>query len=303
MKNLQCAHFRSARGLYTASAHGCRCAHVMLADSSPAGGEEDTSTRTSVVEKSVTSWRERQARKQQGQLSLKEKVKKNKGSYLSPDSGQNNHNSAVHMRIFLFCVLVEVPAAILMHGRATGVERGAKLISAKDIHAFENEDALQLGHPILVKDGNRQLIGWGMFNPNSSHQVRMMQTVAEIPLAQQCVLEMKLLLQTRIQDAVKLRKLLRLPSDETNVYRLINSDGDRLPGMLVDVYGELVTVTSMAAWVEEFQSDIIDVIREETGIRAILWHPSPGALLHEGVPNPGKCLILQLHLITTTLSD
>jgi 23S rRNA G2069 N7-methylase RlmK/C1962 C5-methylase RlmI len=38
---------------------------------------------------------------------------------------------------------------------------------------------------------------------------------------------METLLLSRIEAAVKLRKLLGLPSNDTNVFRLVNSEGDR----------------------------------------------------------------------------
>lgn len=42
-----------------------------------------------------------------------------------------------------------------------------------------------------------------------------------------CALNIEKLLQTRIAEAVELRKSLGLPSANTNAYRLVNSEGDR----------------------------------------------------------------------------
>ena len=43
----------------------------------------------------------------------------------------------------------------------------------------------------------------------------------------ECVLDMEKLLDARICAAVELRKRLGLPSKQTNVFRLMNSEGDR----------------------------------------------------------------------------
>ena len=41
------------------------------------------------------------------------------------------------------------------------------------------------------------------------------------------MLNMETLLSSRIESAVKLRKFLGLPSSHTDVFRLVNSEGDR----------------------------------------------------------------------------
>ena len=57
-------------------------------------------------------------------------------------------------------------------------------------------------------------------------------------------------LDERVQRAVALRAALGLPGAGTTVYRLINSEGDGLSGLIVDVLGEQLVVASSAAWVE-----------------------------------------------------
>lgn len=42
-----------------------------------------------------------------------------------------------------------------------------------------------------------------------------------------CMLNMENLLEKRIEEAIRLRRNLGLPSAKTNAYRLINSEGDR----------------------------------------------------------------------------
>jgi 23S rRNA G2069 N7-methylase RlmK/C1962 C5-methylase RlmI len=43
-------------------------------------------------------------------------------------------------------------------------------------------------------------------------------------------LDINKLLEIRIREAAELRQAICLPNEETNVYRLINSEGDRLSG-------------------------------------------------------------------------
>ncbi|HKR06005.1 MAG TPA: class I SAM-dependent rRNA methyltransferase [Bacteroidia bacterium] len=52
----------------------------------------------------------------------------------------------------------------------------------------------------------------------------------------------------KIQKAFELRKHLRLTdSDETTVYRLINAEGDGLPGLIVDIYNNTAVIQTHTA--------------------------------------------------------
>ena len=59
-------------------------------------------------------------------------------------------------------------------------------------------------------------------------------------------------LRARIRAAIELRRRLHLPSAATNVYRLINSEGDRLSGVIVDVLNDHLVIASTAAWAERY---------------------------------------------------
>lgn len=63
-----------------------------------------------------------------------------------------------------------------------------------------------------------------------------------------CYMNMPALIARRVQQAAQLRAALGLPSAATNVYRLVNSEGDHLSGLLVDVLGDVAVVQSVSAW-------------------------------------------------------
>lgn len=56
------------------------------------------------------------------------------------------------------------------------------------------------------------------------------------------VLDVPALVDLRVSQAVALRAALGLPSESTNVIRLINSEGDRLSGVVADALGDVVVV-------------------------------------------------------------
>ncbi|XP_045803079.1 ribosomal RNA large subunit methyltransferase I-like isoform X2 [Trifolium pratense] len=139
------------------------------------------------------------------------------------------------------------------------------------------------GDIVLVSDGTEKPIGWGLYNSVSMFCVRLMQLEDEATSDSACVLNMEKLLETRIDSAVELRRRLGLPSVHTNVYRLINSEGDRLSGLIVDVFGDVAVVASSAAWVEKYKSEIEACIRKINYINHINWRPSIDILKEDGV--------------------
>lgn len=46
----------------------------------------------------------------------------------------------------------------------------------------------------------------------------------------------------RLAEALKLRKALRLDREDNNAYRLVHGEGDFLPGLIVDIYGNTAVV-------------------------------------------------------------
>src|SRR6266511_1203276 len=101
---------------------------------------------------------------------------------------------------------------VLRKGRAKPLWFGHPWVYANAVGRVEGEP--QPGDVVSLHDHDGRFIGRGFWNPRSQIPVRL------------C---------TRA-DAVRAR--LGLASERTNVYRLVNSEGDDLPGLVVDVYGD-----------------------------------------------------------------
>jgi 23S rRNA G2069 N7-methylase RlmK/C1962 C5-methylase RlmI len=65
--------------------------------------------------------------------------------------------------------------------------------------------------------------------------------------------------------------------------RLINSEGDGLSGLVVDVLGPCAVVQSCAAWVERYRPQVCAVVAAAAGISAdsIVWRPATEILKEE----------------------
>ena len=91
----------------------------------------------------------------------------------------------------------------------------------------------------------------------------------------------------RVAAAAALRRRLRLPdAGVTDTYRLVNSEGDRLSGLVADVFGHYVVVVSTAAWLEQRRAAVAEALLQASGCKALLWRPSLDLLRLEGIEAP-----------------
>jgi len=82
-------------------------------------------------------------------------------------------------------------------------------------------------------------------------------------------------LRTRLEAAVQMR--LPLLSAETSACRLVFSEADALPGVIVDQYGDLVILQLLAKALDndETRTVIVDTIKEKLAVRTIIERPDP----------------------------
>lgn len=66
--------------------------------------------------------------------------------------------------------------------------------------------------------------------------------------------------------------------------RLVNGEGDRLSGLVVDVFDNMIGVSSSAVWVERFRPEVETALRLELGAdrTEIVWRRSDGRLQQDG---------------------
>jgi 23S rRNA G2069 N7-methylase RlmK/C1962 C5-methylase RlmI len=129
----------------------------------------------------------------------------------------------------------------------------------------------QLGDEVIVKDHNSNVFARGFFNPHSQYRVRVISHSADAEFRY----PLDRLITTRIEQAVSLRRALALPSASTDVYRLVNGEGDRLSGLIIDVLGSSIVVQSSAMWVEKQADNIRSALEAAFGgdevAKTIIW--------------------------------
>jgi 23S rRNA (cytosine1962-C5)-methyltransferase len=95
-----------------------------------------------------------------------------------------------------------------------------------------------------------------------------MGSIAIKVLSFQPVESMQSLLRDRLQQAFILRKQIGLIyNPETNCYRLINSEGDGLAGLIIDVYGETAVLQCHSLGTYGYRQEIAEILKEIYGDR------------------------------------
>lgn len=67
----------------------------------------------------------------------------------------------------------------------------------------------------------------------------------------------------RVRVAYQLRRTLKLTGADNNTFRLIHGEGDSLPGLIVDVYGNTAVVQAHSVGMHQSRHAVAEAIREE----------------------------------------
>lgn len=94
-------------------------------------------------------------------------------------------------------------------------------------------DALEEGELVQVSAADGRILGTGHYQIGSI-AVRLLQ-FGEAPIPDDFY-------RHRIEEAFKLRQALGLIREDNNCYRLVHGEGDFLPGLVIDIYGDTAVV-------------------------------------------------------------
>jgi 23S rRNA (cytosine1962-C5)-methyltransferase len=116
-----------------------------------------------------------------------------------------------------------------------------------------SEGFFKPGDAVDVLDPTGKFLGRGFISPDSAIMVRILTREQ----GQQLDADF---LEKRIRSAVEARRRLGLPSEQTTGFRLVNSEGDGLGGVVVDVYGDTLVVQFLTIGMKKREEDIFDIL-------------------------------------------
>lgn len=128
-----------------------------------------------------------------------------------------------------------------------------------DVEATPLRD-FQPGQPVAIQASNGKTLGTGYINPHALLCARLVSRDLEHPLSPS-------LLVHRLNVALSLRERLY----DRPFYRLVYGEGDGLPGLIVDRYGDLCVAQLTTAGMERLKDDILAALQKVLKPAAVLW--------------------------------
>ena len=154
----------------------------------------------------------------------------------------------------------------------------SKRIRAGHLWIFSNETAkspksLEPGSLVEVYDNSGEYLGTGYANPNSLIAVRLLTRDRESIDGG--------FFRRRISDALEYRKRF-LP--ECDSFRAVYSEGDFLPGLIADKYGDCLVVQFLTLGMDRMKDTVFEVMEELLSPASIVVRNDGRGRLLEGLP-------------------
>ncbi len=143
-----------------------------------------------------------------------------------------------------------LPKVILKKGKEKPILRGHPWVFSGAVEKLEGEASPgDVGEAYSIKG---QFLGLGHLNPHSQIILRLLtQKKEEVTVD---------LFKKRIVEAMTIRE--KWLGGTTNAYRIINGEGDFLPGLIVDRYGEVFVLQCLTAGMERWKRFLTDVLAQ-----------------------------------------
>ncbi|MFS4438678.1 RSP_2647 family RNA methyltransferase [Paracoccaceae bacterium GXU_MW_L88] len=132
--------------------------------------------------------------------------------------------------------------------------------------------ALAPGTVVSLQDSERRDLAVATVNPASKIAIRVLDWDPEAVIDRGW-------LEARLLHALALReRLFKAP-----FYRLIHAEGDGLPGVIIDRFGDVAVIQPNAAWAEAMWHDLTAALTAVTGVTTIVKNASGRARALEGL--------------------
>lgn len=151
-----------------------------------------------------------------------------------------------------------MPALILKPGREKSLLRRHPWIFSGGIQHVDG--APVSGGTVDLLSSDRQFLARGSYSPNSQIRARVW-SFEEEPIDKE-------FFRQRIRSSLSARRTLEIEK-HSNAARWIYAESDRIPGLIVDRYGDVLVLQSLTAGSEFWKETLADLLLEETRLSTI----------------------------------
>ncbi len=160
--------------------------------------------------------------------------------------------------------------AILMPGKEKRVFTRHPWIFRSDIDRVEGDTVP--GDIVDVRSSRGKFLARAFYNPRSQIALRIM-TYRQEPVDREMIFQ-------RVHEAVSYRRSFA----DLRSCRLIFAESDRLPALIVDSFGPVMVMQSLAMGMERFKKDVVDALVEELSPEGIWERNDVPVRELEGLP-------------------
>ena len=160
---------------------------------------------------------------------------------------------------------------VLRRGRAKPLWAGHPWVHADSVEAQREDASLAVASKaasdlVAVEDEQGKRIGYALYSPGSLLCARIVSRAPEPP-------DLDALLDQRLDAAIALRQRLCPDPAVTDTYRLVHSEGDGLPGLVVDRLGPVLVAQFATAPMFRRRAWLAERLLARTGATGLLARP------------------------------
>ena len=145
---------------------------------------------------------------------------------------------------------LKYPNIYLKAGRDFSLAKGHPWVFSGAVGKVERKP--EPGDVVKAVSADGKPLGLGFYNPKTDIAFRLLTPDTTLTIDEG-------FWERRLLAAIELRK--RVIHPETNAYRLVNAEGDLLPGLIVDRYGDGLVLTIGTAGMEKVRRDILEILK------------------------------------------
>jgi 23S rRNA (cytosine1962-C5)-methyltransferase len=158
----------------------------------------------------------------------------------------------------------------------TVTKRGADRIRGGHLWIYRSDvvavDEAAGGSIVVVRDQNRNFVGQAFFSDSSQIALRFL-TQTEEPIDRDWW-------RRRLLEAAARRTGI---TSNTNAYRLVYSEGDLLPSIIIDRYDDVLVLQTLSQGSETIKPLLVELLTEQLAPRAIIERNDVRVRQHEGL--------------------
>ncbi|GAB4218166.1 MAG: class I SAM-dependent methyltransferase [Synechococcales cyanobacterium] len=170
---------------------------------------------------------------------------------------------------------MSIPIVRLKPGREKSLLRWHPWVFSGAVAAVQGSPGL--GETVAIQADDGRPCGWGAYSPASQIRVRVWSRDPETAITGEWLRE-------QLQQSIQRRETLHHQPDLT-LFRLVNAEGDGLPGVVVDRYGEWLVCQFLSAGAERWKSEIVAALASLYPCRGIYERSDGEVRQKEGLPS------------------